>query len=61
MSKSEHEARARDFVDSILKVNKQHGISETSRAIRYDAAVKAAARTPKRLGKKSAKTTRKSA
>ncbi len=52
MSKSEHEAKAREFLDSILKVNKQHGVSEKSATIKYDAAVRAAAKTPKRLQKK---------
>jgi hypothetical protein len=49
MTESEHEARARDFVDSILRVNKQHGAGETQAAIKYDAAVKAVTKTFKRL------------
>jgi hypothetical protein len=49
MTESEHEARARDFVDRILKVNKQHGVGESEAAIKYDAAVKAVTRTFKRL------------
>lgn len=53
MSKSEHEAKAREFLDSILKVNKQHGVSDEP-AIKYDTAVKAAAKTPKRLQKSRA-------
>lgn len=46
---SEHEAMARAFLDRILKVNKRHGVDETLAVIKYDAAVKAAARTSKRL------------
>lgn len=61
MTRSEHEARAREFVDSILRVNKQHGVSETSGAMDYEAAVKAAARTPRRLRKSSAARTGKPA
>lgn len=60
MSKSEHEAKAREFLDSILKVNKQHGVSDES-AIKYDIAVKAAAKTPKRLQKSRTVRTRKPA
>lgn len=50
MSKSEHTAKARAFLDSILQINKQHGVVEQP-AIKYAAAVKAAAKTPKRLQK----------
>ena len=46
---SEHEAMARAFVDMILKVNKRHGVDETLAVIKYEAAVKAAAKTSKRL------------
>jgi hypothetical protein len=60
MSKSEHEAKAREFLDSILKVNKQHGVSGKS-AIKYDVAVKAAAKTPRRLQESRTMPTRKSA
>jgi hypothetical protein len=51
VTESEEMAKAREFVDSIIKVNKQHGVSASARAIRYDTAVKAAARTHRRLRK----------
>ncbi len=48
-SESEHEAKARDFVDSILEVNRQHGVDQESAVINYDVAVEAAVRTFKPL------------
>jgi hypothetical protein len=51
VSKSQEMARAREFVDKILRVNELHGVSGSAGAIQYDAAVKAAARAPKRLRK----------
>jgi hypothetical protein len=60
VTKSEHVARARDFMDTILEVNKRHGVSETPGAIKYDAAVKAAAKRSRRVRKGSDSTSRKS-
>lgn len=51
MTKSDHKAKARDFVDNILKVNKQHGVGEAAGVIEYDDAVKAVTKTFKRLRK----------
>jgi hypothetical protein len=51
VTKSEDIARAREFLDKILKLNKQHGVRGSAGAIQYEAAVKAAARTPRRLRK----------
>lgn len=51
MTKADHEAKARDFVDSILKANKQHGVDGAPGVIKYDDAVKAVAKTFKRLRK----------
>jgi hypothetical protein len=48
-SESEHEAKARDFVDSILEVNRQHGVDQESAVIDYEVAVEAAVRTFKPL------------
>ena len=61
MTESEEMAKAREFVDSIIKVNEQHGVSGSARVIRYDAAVKAAARTHRRLRKAHAAAKRNSA
>jgi hypothetical protein len=49
VTKSDHEAKARAFVDNILKVNKQHGVDKASGVIKYDDAVKAVTKTFKRL------------
>ena len=49
MTESEHEVKARDFVDSILEVNRQHGVDTASAVIEYDVAVKAAASTFRHL------------
>jgi hypothetical protein len=43
MTETEREAKARDFVDSILEVNRQHGVDTAPAVIGYAAAVKAAA------------------
>lgn len=48
-SESEHEAKARDFVDSILEVNRKHGVDQESAVIDYEVAVEAAVRTFKPL------------
>ena len=48
-SESEHEAKARDFVDTILEVNRQHGVDQESAVIDYEVAVEAAVRTFKPL------------
>jgi hypothetical protein len=48
-SESEHEAKARDFVDSVLEVNRQHGVDQEWAVIDYEAAVKAAVNTFKPL------------
>lgn len=45
MTDSEAEVKARDFVDSILEVNRQHGVDASSAAIEYDVAVKSAVKT----------------
>jgi hypothetical protein len=49
VTKADHEAKARDFVDSILKANEKHGVGEASGVLKYDDAVKAVAKTFKRL------------
>jgi hypothetical protein len=49
VAKPDHEAKARDFVDSILRVNKQHGAGDALAVIKYDDAVKAVNKTFKRL------------
>jgi hypothetical protein len=49
MTESEHEVKARDFVDSILEVNRRHGVEGSSSEIEYDAAVKSAAEAAKRV------------
>ena len=60
MTKSEHVAKARDFMDSILEVNKRHGVGETPGAMKYDAAVRAAAKRSRRVRKGSGSTDEKS-
>lgn len=54
MTEAEHEARAREFVDSILEVNRRHGVDEESAVIEYDHAVEAAASTFRDLRNDSA-------
>lgn len=54
MKEKEHEAKAREFVDSILEVNRRHGVDEESGVIEYDHAVEAAASTFKVLRNDSA-------
>ena len=49
MTESERETKARDFVDSILEVNRQHGVDPSSAEIEYDAAVRAAVATFRHL------------
>jgi hypothetical protein len=49
MTESEHEVKARDFVDSILEVNRQHGVDQESAVMDYDVAVRAAVETFKSL------------
>jgi hypothetical protein len=51
VTKSDHEAKARDFVDNILRVNTEHGVGEAAGVIKYDDAVKAVTKTFKRLRK----------
>lgn len=60
MTKSEHVAKARDFMDRILEVNKRHGVGEAPGTMKYDAAVKAAAKRSRRVRKGSASTDAKS-
>jgi hypothetical protein len=45
VTESEHEGKARDFVDSILAINRQHGVDTASAEIEYEAAVESAAKT----------------
>jgi hypothetical protein len=56
VTEAEHVARAREFVDGILRLNQQHGVGSSEGAIKYDAAVKAAVRTFRRLRKRSGAT-----
>jgi hypothetical protein len=49
MTESERELKARDFVDSILEVNRQHGVEMSSAEIEYDVAVKEAVATFRHL------------
>jgi hypothetical protein len=49
VTKADHEAKARDFLDSILKANRQHGVGGAAGVIKYDDAVKAVTETFKRL------------
>jgi hypothetical protein len=60
VTKADHEAKARDFVDSVLKANKQHGVGGAAGVIKYDDAVKAVAKTFKRLRQTDAAPPRKS-
>ena len=55
MSEADHEIRAREFVDSILEINRQHGVGGSSGVIEYEAAVDSAARTFMSLRKLAAK------
>jgi hypothetical protein len=54
MKEQEHEAKAREFVDSILEVNRRHGVDEESAVIEYDHAVEAVASTFRDLRNDSA-------
>lgn len=45
MSEADHDVRAREFVDSILEINRQHGVDESTAEMEYEAAVDSAART----------------
>jgi hypothetical protein len=54
VTESEHEGKARDFVDSILEINRQHGVDTASAEIEYDAAVESAAKTFKGLRRQAA-------
>ena len=54
MSEADHEIRARDFVDSILEINRQHGVGESAAELEYEAAVDSAARTFMSLRKQAA-------
>lgn len=54
MTEAEHEAKAREFVDSILEVNRRHGVDEESAVIEYDHAVEVAANTFRELRNESA-------
>jgi hypothetical protein len=49
VTEAEHQAKAREFVDSILEVNRRHGVDKESGVIEYDHAVDAAVSTFKRL------------
>jgi hypothetical protein len=49
VTKADHEAKARDFVDSILQANRQHGVDKAPGVIEYDDAVKAVTETFKGL------------
>jgi hypothetical protein len=42
VTETEHEAKAREFVDNILEVNRRHGVDKEPAVIGYDHAVKAA-------------------
>jgi hypothetical protein len=54
VTEAEHEEKAREFVDSILEVNRRHGVDEESAVIEYDHAVEQAASTFKGLRNDSA-------
>jgi hypothetical protein len=43
MTESERDRKARDFVDSILEVNRQHGVDQSSAGLGYAVAVREAA------------------
>jgi hypothetical protein len=60
VTKADHEAKARDFVDSILKTNRQHGVGEAPGVIEYDDAVKAVTETFKGLRQGGAPASRRS-
>jgi hypothetical protein len=49
VTESEHEVKARDFVDSILEINRDHGVDTAPAAIEYDVAVETAVNTFKYL------------
>jgi hypothetical protein len=54
VSEADHEVRAREFVDSILEINRHHGVDESAAEIEYEAAVDSAARTFMSLRKQAA-------
>jgi hypothetical protein len=54
VSDADHEVRAREFVDSILEINRQHGVRESAAEIEYEAALDSAARTFMSLRKQAA-------
>ncbi len=60
MTKADHEAKARDFVDSVLKANRKHGVDGAAGVIEYDDAVKAVTKTFERLRKGGAPAPRRS-
>lgn len=60
MTKVDHEAKAREFVDSILKANRQHGAGGAAGVIKYGDAVKAVTETFKRLREGGATPSRRS-
>jgi hypothetical protein len=45
MTEPDDHVKARDFVDSILEVNREHGVDEESAVIEYDVAVNTAVET----------------
>jgi hypothetical protein len=45
VSEADHEVRAREFVDNILEINRQHGVDGAAAEIEYEAAVDSVART----------------
>lgn len=49
MTEPDEDVKARDFVDSILEVNREHGVDEESAVIEYDVAVAAAVETFRHL------------
>jgi hypothetical protein len=49
VTNADHEAKAREFVDTVLNANRQYGAGGAAGVIKYDEAVKAVTETFKRL------------
>ena len=57
MTEPDHQAKARDFVDRILELNRRHGVDKDSAVIEYDHAVRAAINVFRHLRREKASMT----